>query len=34
MVDVDPFLTTLSVLVDDFGKTSLPPEPPQDHRPP
>ena len=27
MVDVDPFLTTLYVMADDFGKTSLPPEP-------
>ena len=27
MVDVDTFLTTLSVMVDDFCKTSLPPEP-------
>ena len=27
MVDVDTFLTTLYVLVDDFCKTSLPPEP-------
>ena len=26
MVDVDTFLTTLSVMVDDFCKTSLPPE--------
>jgi hypothetical protein len=26
MVDVDTFLTTLYVMVDDFGKTSLPPE--------
>jgi hypothetical protein len=29
MVDVDTFLTTLSVMVDDFCKASLPPE----HRP-
>src|SRR4029434_2001826 len=27
MVDVDTFLTTLYVMVDDFCKTSLPPEP-------
>ena len=27
MVDVDTFLTTLYVMVDDFGKRSLPPEP-------
>src|SRR6516164_5524610 len=27
MVDVDPFLTTLYVLVDDFCTLSLPPEP-------
>src|SRR5262245_13077853 len=27
MVDVDTFLTTLYVIVDDFGKLSLPPEP-------
>ena len=27
MVDVDTFLTTLYVMADDFGKTSLPPEP-------
>ena len=26
MVDVDTFLTTLYVMVDDFCKTSLPPE--------
>jgi hypothetical protein len=26
MVDVDTFLTTLDVMVEDFGKTSLPPE--------
>ena len=26
MVGVDTFLTTLYVMVDDFGKTSLPPE--------
>jgi hypothetical protein len=29
MVDVDTFLTTLYVMVDDFCKASLPPE----HRP-
>jgi hypothetical protein len=28
MVDVDPFLTTLYVMADDFGKTSWPPESP------
>ena len=28
MVDVDTFLTLLSVMADDFCKTSLPPEPP------
>jgi hypothetical protein len=28
MVDVDTFLTTLSVMVDDFCKTSLPLETP------
>src|SRR5256886_1234093 len=27
MVDVDTFLTTLDVMVDDFCQTSLPPEP-------
>jgi hypothetical protein len=27
MVDTDTFLTTLYVMVDDFGKTSLPSEP-------
>ena len=27
MIDVDTFLTTLYVMVDDFCKTSLPPEP-------
>ena len=27
MVDVDTFLTTLYVMIDDFCKTSLPPEP-------
>jgi hypothetical protein len=27
MVDVDTFLTTLYVMVDDFCKASLPPEP-------
>jgi hypothetical protein len=27
MVDVDTFLTILSVMADDFCKTSLPPEP-------
>ena len=27
MVDVDTFLTTLYVMVDDFCKRSLPPEP-------
>ena len=26
MVDVDTFLTTLYVMVDDFCKTALPPE--------
>ena len=28
MVEVDTFLTTLYVMVDDFCKVSLPPEPP------
>jgi hypothetical protein len=27
MVDIDTFLTTLSVMVDDFCKTVVPPEP-------
>jgi hypothetical protein len=31
MVDVDPFLTTLYVMVDDFCKASLPTESPQAH---
>ena len=31
MVDVDPFLTTLSVMVDDFCTASLPTESPPSH---
>ena len=29
MIDVDTFLTTLYVMVDDFCMLALPPEPPQ-----
>ena len=34
MVDVDPFLTVLYVMADDFFKTTLPPSPTRDPRAP
>jgi hypothetical protein len=34
MIDTDTFLATLYVMVDDFCKTSLPPESPLDRRRP